>query len=237
LKVLKAPIAAESRFLVYALVFTILCHAVAMGSMLLFLLPGIPGGNSDLAHRMSYMSSHAFQWRLGWFPWQMTALSDLFLAIALLRTTWIPKFPAWISVILTGIAILFEQPAEWRWTTAGIDLAKSGDLAQYLIFESEIFRLTSHWAAFFYTLAAICWSICLAKAEVWNAWMTRLSFVLWSLLIAVSLGPLLLPTLDPKIVSTGNAIGFNLMMLWFFGALYLAKQKTKTTNQNDSIHV
>ena len=238
LKVFKAPIAAESRFLIYALVFTILCHGAAMLAMLFFLLPGMPSGTTEVAQRITYISEHPFLWKLGWFPWQMTALSDVILSLALIRTAWIPRLPAACALVLTLVAVIFEQPAEFRWTTSGIDLAKealrTGNHSAYRAFEQEVFSLTSHWAALFYTLAAIFWSISLAKAGAWSCFMTRLSVFLWGLLLVISIGPLLFSSFGFNLVSAGNALGFNLMMIWFLGALYLVKLKSAAINQNNS---
>ena len=117
--------------------------------------------------------------------------------------------------------------------TSGIEIAReavrTGNFVPYLTFEEEVFSLTSHWAAFFYTLAAIFWSICLAKGGTWNTFMNRLSILLWSMLIVVSVGPVLTNRLGPQVVSVGNAIGFNLMMIWFVGALLLVKMKPLTS--------
>jgi sorbitol-specific phosphotransferase system component IIBC len=55
--------------------------------------------------------------------------------------------------------------------------------------------------------------------------MTLLSVVLWGLLIFVSVGPLVSPFFGPTVVSVANAIGFNLMMIWFAGAFYLVKKR------------
>ena len=208
-----------------------------MLSMLAFLLPGVPGGGSDLVQRITYISEHGFLWKLGWFPWQMTALSDVILSLALIRTAWIPRLPAASAFVLTLVAVIFEQPAEYRWTTSGIDLAKealrTGDYSKYLTFEQEVFSLTSHWAPIFYTLAAIFWSVSFAKAGTWHRNMSRLSWVLWGLLLIISTVPLISPSIGPNLVSAGNAIAFNLMMIWFLGALYLVKQKSPTILQNN----
>jgi hypothetical protein len=208
--------------------FTIVCHGLAMVSMVLFLLPGIPGGSSDLSHRVSYIAHHPIQWRMGWLPWQLTAASDLLLSIAFVRTTWISRKAAWTSLVFTAIAVFIEQPAEWRWTTSGIDLAFAGEPERYRVFESEVFRQTSFWAALFYTLAAIMWSFALAKSGIWNRAMTWLSVVLWSLLIAISVGSMSI-TIDPKLVSVGNALGFTLMMLWFLASTELVMRRTRST--------
>ena len=205
-----------------------------MLSMLIFLLPGMPGGTADLGHRVTYVANHVIQWKIGWFPWQMTALSDLVLAIALVRTDWIPKRPAIASLAFTLLALIVEQPYEYRWVTAGVDIAKealrTGNTAAYQVFENEAFTFTSHWAALFYTIAAIFWSIGLMQGKAWNHWMTRLSVVLWSLLLFVSIGPIVTPSIGSSFVSIGNGIGFNLMLIWFVGALYFVKVRSAKSN-------
>src|SRR3954454_23205387 len=98
------PVAA--RFLESALLFNLLIHAVAMLSMALLLIPGMPGGMSDAPARVAYVGAHPWLWRLGWLPWQMTAAADLWLGIALLVTPWIPRVPALLTVLLTLAAIV-----------------------------------------------------------------------------------------------------------------------------------
>src|SRR5438105_2517482 len=84
----KAILAA--RFLEQALVFTFVAHGLGMLSLIAFLLPGLPGGSTpENAPRIAYIAMHPWLWRLGWLPWQITALSDILLAIALVRTPWI----------------------------------------------------------------------------------------------------------------------------------------------------
>ena len=45
-----------------------------------------------------------------WLPWQLTAVSDLLLAVAL-RTPWIPRFAAWAVLVLTIAAVIPDQGA------------------------------------------------------------------------------------------------------------------------------
>src|SRR5258707_1507725 len=90
-----------SRFLEQALLITILAHAAAMLSMALLLLPGMPGGSNHLAARVGYIAAHPCLWRLGWFPWHLTALSDLLIAGAVLRPAWSPRIPAILVIITT----------------------------------------------------------------------------------------------------------------------------------------
>src|SRR5688572_26868813 len=77
----------RAAFLERALLFALFAHALAMLSMALLLLPGMPGGGtaSD-ADRVAYIANRPWLWRLGWFPWQLTALSDVLLGLALVYT-------------------------------------------------------------------------------------------------------------------------------------------------------
>src|SRR4051812_11673033 len=89
------PALRAGRFLEQALLLSLVLHLLAMLGMALLLLPGMPGGNyADVAGRMVYVADHPWLWRLGWLPWQLTALSDLLLALALLRAPAISRLPA-----------------------------------------------------------------------------------------------------------------------------------------------
>ena len=84
-----------ARLLEAALVFNFVIHAVAMASMALLLLPGMPGGGvTDGAERAGTSPNIRCSGGSGWFPWQLTALADLALGVALVRTKWIPRKPA-----------------------------------------------------------------------------------------------------------------------------------------------
>lgn len=210
-----------ARFLEQALLITILAHAAAMLSMALLLLPGMPGGGSlDDTIRVAYIAEHPWLWRLGWLPWQITALSDLLLALALLRTSWIPRLPASFVMLMTLVAVLIEQPGEFRWTTQGVTLAQvalqNGDLADYLRFEANIYLQVAAWAAMFYTITAFGWTWCFAGAGTWNRRLTGLSIVTWGLLLAVSVTPLLPEGYRPGngLIAAGNALGFVLLLAW-----------------------
>ncbi|MEI8281612.1 MAG: DUF2071 domain-containing protein [Armatimonadota bacterium] len=222
----------DSRFLERALLFTIACHIVAMVSLVIFLLPGLPSETTTIEQRATFISQHPFQWRLGWIPWQVTALSDLVLSFALFRTRWVPKAPAFIGLALTLVAIGFEQPAEFRWITTGVDLAhqavSSNSMSIFAYFEAETFRATSLWAAFFYTLAAITWSLSLEGGRTWNRWLAMLSVVLWPMLIVVSLGPLLKFPINLTVISACNGLGFVIMLAWFAIATELVMRRSIT---------
>src|SRR5258708_22279579 len=132
---LEQPLLA-SRFLEQALLLAIVCHAAAMLSMAILLLPGMPGGSNVLTDRVAYIASNPWLWRLGWLPWQLTALSDVLLAVALLRTAGIPRRPAIFVALTTLAAVLVEQPGELSWISNGVGLAQTalqtGQLDSYV---------------------------------------------------------------------------------------------------------
>ncbi len=211
-----------ARLLIFALAFTFLCHGAAMLGMVLFLLPGMPGGGvADVAARAAYVAGHPWQWRLGWLGWQLTALSDLLLGIALVRTPWIPRVPAWLTLLVTLAALVPDQGGQALWVTIGVDLAReavrSGNAAAYLRFETEIFPVIAGWGATLYTVGALGWTWCFAAAGVWSRRLTWLSVAVWGIFAIVS-PALLLPgwmRAPDAIVSAANAVGFVLMQAWF----------------------
>jgi len=214
-----APVAA--RFLERALLIAILVHIAAMLSMALLLLPGMPGGANPIAARIAYIATNPWLWRLGWFPWQLTALSDLILALALLRTAWIPRYLAMLVLLTTLTAILIEQPGELSWITQGVALAQTamqtGNLTSYVQFETNIYLQVAAWAATMYTITAIGWTWCFARAKIWHPRLLWLSCITWGLLSAVSVGPLLPDAYRPGayLIAAGNALGFVFMIAWF----------------------
>jgi hypothetical protein len=198
--------------LLRALLFTLVMHAVAMVAMAVLLLPGMPGGGTLAdAERIAYIAGHPWLWRLGWLPWQLTALSDLLLAVALLREPAVPRRAAVLSALLTGAAVIPDQLGQACWITKGLALART-DAAAYLAYEARIFRWTAAWGATLYTLGALAWTWCFAAARLWSRPLTLLSGLLWPLFLVASLGPFF--ALDGKLVAAANALGFVLLELW-----------------------
>jgi hypothetical protein len=210
--------ARSDRFLERALLFTFVIHGVAMLSMALLLLPAMPGaGVADPAARIRHIVDHPWLFRLGWIPWQLTALSDLLIAVALLRAAWIPKVPAILTALVTVAAVLPDQAGQVCWMTRGIDLARAGDSAAYLAYEARIFEWTAVWGGTFYTIGALGWTWCFAAGGAWSRGLSIVSALLWPLFLVVNGGPLLPPALrpSPAFVAAGNAGGFVLLQLWF----------------------
>src|SRR5579871_6123364 len=123
-------------FLERVLLFAFVIHGMAMLSMLCFLLAGMPGGPHDSIARMRYVASYPWLWRLGWFPWQLTALSDFLVSLAILRTKW--RFSALLTLLLVVVGIVPDQMGQVLWMTRGITLAQQGSLTIYSRFEEVI---------------------------------------------------------------------------------------------------
>jgi len=211
----------SERFLEAALLFALVIHFVATVAMGTLLLPAMPGAINTDAARVAYIADYRLLWHLGWLPWHLCALSDLILVVAMLRTKWIPKAPAVVTLILTIVAVLLEQPAEFLWNFEGARLARlcagASDLAPYLDFEKSVFLYVGSLAAIVYALMAYGWSWCFAKAGTWSKTLTYLSAVTWTLLLCTAAAPLLPDSVRPPllVIGVGNAIGFNLMAVWF----------------------
>lgn len=220
-----SPLAA-ARFLETTLLFNFVIHAVAMVSMALLLLPGMPGGGApNDAARVAYIAHHPWLWRLGWFPWQVTAFADLALGIALVRTPWVPRAAAVVTTLLTLAAILPDQGGQFLWITRGVRLAqeaaRSGDLGPYLAFEGPIFQAVAAYGAIGYLLGALGWTWCFAAAGTWSPWLTWLSVAAWAV-FAFATVILLLPAglrPAPLVVSVANAAGFVLLQLWLIAVI------------------
>jgi hypothetical protein len=200
-----------------ALVATLALHALAMVSMAAMLLPMMPGGpTADDRARMQAIATHALAWRLGWLPWGLTAASDLALGLAIVAWRRMPRGRAWIALVLTCAAVVPDQLAQVRWETQGVTLARAGDLAAYLRFEHDVFRLTGGWAALLYTASAVAWCACFAGAGAWSRSLSRLSIGLYAVFAVAAAAPLLPAglALPSWAVAAANAVCFVGLEAW-----------------------
>lgn len=211
---------AAARLLEQVLLVNLGVHVLALLATALFLLPGMPGGSGDEAGRIAYLAAHPWRWRLGWLPWQATALVDLFTGMALWRTAWVPRLPAAVVLVFTLLAVLPDQAGQARWVTRGLDLAaeaeRSGDFTPYLQFEKQAYRAVVVWGGSLYLCMALAWSWCFAAAGTWSRTLTVLSLVAWSLLAVGSAGLLLPGELrpSPAVVGASTGIGMTLLLAW-----------------------
>jgi Uncharacterized conserved protein (COG2071) len=202
----------SDRWLERALVASFVIHAVALVTMAALLAPMLPGGSGAIdSERVARLAAHPWQFRIGWLPWQLCAVSDVALAFAMIRVRWLPRVPALAVLVLTVAAVLPDQYAQAVWITRGVELAQR-DLAAYLALEREIFPLTAGWGALFYTLAALGWTWCFAEAGTWSRALSILSVPLWLTMLVAVTSPLV--GASGTFTSIANAVGFVQLQLW-----------------------
>lgn len=212
------------RSLERALIFGLIVHAVAMATMAVVLAPMLPGGGlEDPMARAAMLAMSPWRARIGWIPWQLCAVGDLWLAVAMVRVPWIPRAAAWFTLALTVCAVAPDQWGEMQWDSALVDLARdavrTGNVTPFEALESRAFRSTGAWGALFYTVAALGWTAAFRGAGTWRPWLTKLSFPLWGVMLAVTVATLLPTGSRPRsqVIAAGNALGFALMLPWLYG--------------------
>lgn len=217
------------RRLELALLFWLVIHAAAMLATALLILPGAPGGPHDAAARMAYVAANPWLWRLGWLPWQLAALANLLLALTLVSTRQMARHPALLTLLATLAAIIPDQAGQALWVTRGIALAQAGRLADYLPFEHQVFLLIGAWGSMLYTLAALGWTWCFARAGLWRRWLTYYSIPLWAFFALFSVAPFLTPQtgLAPTLIDTANGVGFVFLLFWVAAVLELLLRRSR----------
>src|SRR4051812_8966924 len=161
----------RDRWLERALIANFAVHGVALVAMAGLLLAVLPGGGHPDAERIAAIAAHPWRFRAGWLPWQLCAAVDLALALAMLRVRWLPRAPSIAVAALTLAAVVPDQYAQAVWITRGVELARA-DPAAFLALERVIFPLTAGWGALLYTLAALGWTACFARAGTWSRALT-----------------------------------------------------------------
>jgi len=224
-----------------ALVFTFLAHGAAMLGMALFLLPLVPGGggHGDDVERMIRVADSPIAYRLGWLGWQITAVSDIVFAIALLRITkpgTLPRTFAVLTAVFVGLAVIPDQAAQFLLVTRGFELAREGakvrDATDFISFENVMFPLTSGWAAVLYTLAAIFWTMTLRARGTWSTLLGRLSAPMLLLFCAISVAPILPRGVrpSPEVIGGGNAIAFTILEAWLLAVWFVVRKPSASAS-------
>ncbi len=217
----RPPSAPAARFLEQVLLASFVVHLIALLTMAAFCLPGVPGGTgADGSARLAYVADHPVLWRIGWIPWHLSAAVDLFTAVALLSTRWVPKLPALLTLLVTLAAVGVEQSGEIPWTVQGpiraAEARDAGHPTQYLKFENDCYQRAVVWGASLYMVMALGWTWCFAAARTWSRGLTWLSVLTWGVLAVGSVG-LLLPAEwrpPPVVVGAANGVGFPLLLIW-----------------------
>jgi hypothetical protein len=157
----RAELQRAYRRLIGGLAFFELSHLLGLISASLWLLPGL-SPTLPSAERASYIVSNLIWWRLGWLPWQLSAVSDVWVAAALIgwtRALGAPRARRWAWCGAGGLllAIVPEQCSEAA-LVASFPSA-SGRLWSELL--TRYMWLLGTWANSGYTLMTGCWLLAL----------------------------------------------------------------------------
>jgi hypothetical protein len=208
-------------------------HALALVTMLVLLRPGMDVAAFSLAERAGYVATHAFAWRLGWLPWQLSALSDLWVSFEFLR--WADqrgepqarRLARWALGLFVFSAVP-EQWAEAHLITSFVDAA-GGDLGAWQRSWALYASLTGVWANLGYTVMTYCWLKCarilLGRAVV-APWLERAllgAFVVSGVLTGVATIVASEATMGAwfTAASAFNGVAFPALVVW---SLLLVKQ-------------
>ncbi len=153
-----------------AIGFTLVMHAVALLAMASILAPGLDMEASPLS-RATYVAGHANIWRLGWSAWQLTALSDLLLSLALVwyaQRVQRGRFFAGLGLVFVIGAVVPDQLGEYELTTSHLILSTQAAIGQapmtsWLASESRTLILTGTCGASGYVLMSFAWMACLVQ--------------------------------------------------------------------------
>lgn len=193
-------------------------HVAAMLAMPLVLARFLPGGGiDDPAERVRLLAGHPWLFRLGWLPWQLTALIDFAFAVTLVRARFLPRALTVPTLLITCAAIAPDQYAQATWVTRGLGLAQTASLTEYLQWEAFTFELTAGWGATGYTLGTLVMLAAFWRGGVWSKALGRATAVFSVAMIPAAVAPLLPAGLRPgaQVVVVLNALGFSVLLLLY----------------------
>ncbi len=162
------------RVLIAALLAALMIHVLAPAAMVGILQPGLDV-NAAVGARAAWVAGHPGWWRLGWVPWQLSAASDLWLSVALVR--YLSRVPGrrgfgWAlgALAATLAAVLPDQWAEALEVTRAVAEARAtvadpAHAGAYLAFEAHLLLLTGTCATTLYALMGFLWTAAVAAAS------------------------------------------------------------------------
>lgn len=216
------------------LLVNLIVHALAMLAMAALLLPMMPGGGASDVERIARLAEHPWTFRIGWWPWHACAIADVWLAVVVVRSPWMPRRgPSVIALLFTLLAVLLDQAGQILWVTGGLELAQqahaSGELSSYLTFEAGVFDLTAVKGALGYTLATVFWVLAFDGGRLLERRGRVISGLVLAVMLTVTAGPMLPAplTLPAPMIAPGNAIGFVLLLAWFWVLADAALRRTR----------
>lgn len=159
------------RALMASLLFTIIAHALGLLSMATILRPGV-ADNFNTLEQAQYIAEYPNLWRLGWLPWNLSALGNLIFGIVLIAWTRSrPNKTGWVlaslAFFLTICAVIPDQYGEFLLDTELVDLAQSSAplaanhedpiLNSFAQRQRELLTMLGYTANNLYILMSIVW--------------------------------------------------------------------------------
>jgi hypothetical protein len=208
-----------------ALLAFALTHGLGLATMALVLRPGMDPLAFSAAERAAYVAAHAHAWWLGWLPWRLAALGNLWLGVELWR--WAQRAEnaaarrsALLALCWVVIAAVPEQWAEWHLVTTFVTSA-GGDIKKWSRDWSLYAGLTGVWANWGYTIATGYWMRCVSQMRQRSAmpvWLERAMLAAFTLAGALTLGAALAGETSAGIwfAASGavNGFAFPALIVW-----------------------
>ncbi|MDF1665129.1 MAG: DUF2071 domain-containing protein [Planctomycetota bacterium] len=159
------------RALMTSLLFTIVAHALGLLSMATILRPGV-ADNFNSLEQAQYIAEYPNLWRLGWLPWNLSALGNLIFGVILIAWTRSrPNKTGWIlaslAFLLTICAVIPDQYGEFLLDTELVHLAQSSAplasnpqdpiLNSFAQRQRELLTMLGYTANNLYILMSIVW--------------------------------------------------------------------------------
>jgi hypothetical protein len=218
------------RWCVKALLICLLVRLVGLVSMATLLAPGLDFSATPIERAVS-VSQHPWLWRLGWLPWQMTAVWDVLLSLALawylFRVKGRPGL-AWAvgSVVAASLAFVPDQWAQYVCVTSFVSFAQaaaSGHVspADYVATESRLLLYMGTFGCAGYTVMGWAWMKATLRSHTptrWFEWIGKLCWALFGLCALANWYSTSLATPQGYPLSgllfALNAVAFPLLSVW-----------------------
>ncbi len=215
------PSLRRDRALARAFVWIFVIHVVAMLDMPLVLARFLPGGGAPSeAIRIQWIAEQPWTFRLGWLPWQLTAVVDLLFAWLVARTAWLPRTLRILAAVVTLAAVIPDQIGQGLYVLEGPMRARvvtggSDTVEQFLAWETGVFRLTTGWGATLYTIGTALFLEAFRAAKVWSRALGIATAIFYLTMPVAAVAPLLAlagVVVPAKLVVALNAIGFVVLL-------------------------
>lgn len=153
--------------------FFVVVHALALATMGGILMRGIGPASEVLSlERARFIADNPWLWRLGWLPWQLCALSDVLVCLALIGWARVRGGLGWavLALVFDLAAAIPEQWAEWRMITEQVQVAAGVtagelDVGRHAELEQWLLLVTGSVSATLYVLMTGAWMMVLRSTR------------------------------------------------------------------------